>query len=89
MSSLDIYAVVLAAIVGAAAQSATGFGVALPLAPVAFALLSPANAVITVVSASLMHNILVLATRHRRLAIRTRDAVLSSPLTSPVSPSEP
>jgi uncharacterized membrane protein YfcA len=76
MSALETSALVLAAIIGAAAQSATGFGVALPVAPVAFALLSPADAVITVATASLMHNILVLATRHRRLAIRAGDAAL-------------
>jgi uncharacterized membrane protein YfcA len=76
MSALDILSLTLAAIVGSAAQSATGFGVALPVAPIAFALVSPADAVITVAAASLMHNILVLATRHRRLTIRTGDAAL-------------
>lgn len=76
MSTLDIVSLALAAIIGSAAQSATGFGVALPVAPVAFALLSPADAVITVATASLMHNLLVLATRRRRLAIRTADAAL-------------
>lgn len=76
MSTLDIVSLALAAILGSAAQSATGFGVALPVAPVAFALLSPADAVITVATTSLMHNLLVLSTRHRRLAVRTADAAL-------------
>jgi uncharacterized membrane protein YfcA len=72
----DLLALGLVATVGSAAQSATGFGVALPLAPVAFALLSPANAVLAVAAASLMHNVLVLATRNRRLAVRAGDAAL-------------
>jgi uncharacterized protein len=76
MSALGILSLALTAILGSAAQSATGFGVALPVAPVAFALLSPADAVITVATASLIHNLLVLATRHRRLAIRVGDAAL-------------
>lgn len=76
MSAPDLLALALVTTLGSAAQSATGFGVALPLAPVAFALLSPRNAVLTVAAASLMHNLLVLGTRHRRLAIRAGDAVL-------------
>ena len=76
MSTAEIIALALAAILGSAAQSATGFGVALPVAPVAFALLSPADAVLTVAAASLMHNLLVLATRRRRLAIRAADTAL-------------
>lgn len=76
MSALGVLSLAVAAILGSAAQSATGFGVALPVAPIAFALLTPADAVITVATASLMHNLLVLATRHRRLAIRIGDAAL-------------
>jgi uncharacterized membrane protein YfcA len=72
----DIIAIALVAVVGSAAQSATGFGVALPLAPVAFALLSPADAVLAVATASLMHNVLVLTTRHGTLAIRKRESVI-------------
>lgn len=76
MPAPDILALALVAILGSAAQSATGFGVALPVAPVAFALLSPPDAVLTVAAASLMQNLLVLGTRHRRLELRTRDATL-------------
>jgi uncharacterized protein len=76
VSAPELLALALVTTLGSAAQSATGFGVALPLSPVAFALLSPPDAVLTVATASLMHNVLVLATRHRRLAIRTGDAVL-------------
>jgi uncharacterized membrane protein YfcA len=76
MSAVEILSLALVAVVGSAAQSATGFGVALPVAPAAFALMSPADAVLTVASASLMHNLLVLVTRHRRLAVRSADAAL-------------
>jgi uncharacterized membrane protein YfcA len=76
MTGPDIAALGLAALVGSATQSATGFGVALPLSPVAFALLSPRDAVLTVAAASLMNNVLVLATRHKRLAARAGDAAL-------------
>lgn len=76
MSAPELAALGLVALLGSAAQSATGFGVALPLSPVAFALLSPPDAVLTVAAASLMNNLLVLLTRHRRLAIRGSDAVL-------------
>src|SRR4051812_15355196 len=40
MSAPDILALALVAILGSAAQSATGFGVALPVAPVAFVALT-------------------------------------------------
>jgi uncharacterized protein len=46
------------------------------VAPVAFALLSPADAVLTVAASSLMHNVLVVTTRHRRLETRTADSAL-------------
>jgi uncharacterized membrane protein YfcA len=76
MSGPEIVAFALVAILGSAAQSATGFGVALPVSPLAFALLSPADAILTVAASSLMHNLLVLATRHRRLATRIGDTGL-------------
>jgi uncharacterized membrane protein YfcA len=76
MSAPEILSLALVAIFGSAAQSATGFGVALPIAPAAFALMSPADAVLSVAAASLINNLLVLITRHRRLAIRTSDAAL-------------
>jgi uncharacterized membrane protein YfcA len=76
MPAPDLLALSLAALVGSGAQSATGFGVALPLSPVAFALVPPADAVLIVAAASLMNNLLVLATRHRRLALQGRDAAL-------------
>ncbi|MGZ6623653.1 MAG: sulfite exporter TauE/SafE family protein [Solirubrobacteraceae bacterium] len=76
MSAPEVLALALATVVGSAAQSAAGFGLSLPLGPVAFALLSPPDAVLTVAVGSLMHNVLVLTTRHRRLAIRTGDAIL-------------
>jgi uncharacterized membrane protein YfcA len=72
----DLLALALVATLGAAAQTATGFGVALPIAPVAFALLSPADAVIVIAGAGLLHNVLVVATRHRRLQVRTGDGAL-------------
>jgi len=65
-----------AAVVGSAAQSATGFGVALPISPVAFALLRPADAVLVVASSSLINNLLILATRRRALRLRRGDATL-------------
>lgn len=76
MTALQLLAIALVGVLGSAAQSATGFGVALPLSPVAFALVSPADAVLTVAAGSLMQNLLVLGTRHRRLAIRRKDAIL-------------
>jgi uncharacterized membrane protein YfcA len=73
----------LVCVLGSAAQSATGFGVALPLSPVAFALMSPADAVLTVAAGSLMQNLLVLGTRRRRLAIRKGDAAVLIALAIP------
>jgi hypothetical protein len=72
----ELAALALAALVGSAAQSATGFGVALPVSPVAFALLNPADAVLTVEAVGLAQTVLVLLTRHRRLDVRLADAVL-------------
>jgi hypothetical protein len=76
VSAADVLALAVAAVLGSAAQSATGFGVALPVAPVAFALLDPADAVLTVAAAALMQNVLVLVTRRRQLAVRRADAAL-------------
>jgi uncharacterized membrane protein YfcA len=76
MTAPEVTAIALTALVGSAAQSATGFGVALALAPVAFALLKPADAVLTVAAVSLGHNVLVLGTRRRALDVRLVDAGL-------------
>jgi uncharacterized membrane protein YfcA len=76
VSAVELAALALAAYVGGAAQSATGFGVVLPLAPLLFALEDPPDAVLTIAIAALAHNVLVLATRHRRLELRRRDAAL-------------
>ena len=76
MTAPDLAALALAALVGSAAQSATGFGVALTVSPVSFALLKPADAVLTVAAASLAQNVLVLLTRRRRLDLRLADAAL-------------
>jgi uncharacterized membrane protein YfcA len=76
MPAGELIVLALVAVVGSAAQSATGFGFALPLAPVAFAFLSPPDAVLAVAAAAVMHNALVLTTRRRRLEIRGPDAAL-------------
>ena len=73
---LQLVALALAALVGGAAQSATGFGVVLPLAPVMFALEDPPDAVLTIAIIALAHNMLIIATRRRALALRRRDAAL-------------
>ena len=65
-----------AAIFGSAAQSATGYGVALPVAPVAFAMLSPADAALTVTAGSVMYCVLAVATRRGRLDVRGADTAL-------------
>jgi uncharacterized membrane protein YfcA len=76
MTAPDVAALALAALIGSAAQSATGFGVALTVAPVTFAVLKPTDAVLTVAAISLTQNLLVLLTRHRRLHVRLADAGL-------------
>ena len=76
VSALELLALAVVAVLGSAAQSATGFGVALPVAPVAFALLAPPDAVLAVAAAGLMHNVLVIGTGRHRLAVRTADATL-------------
>ncbi len=64
----------LAVLVGAALQSATGFGFALVSAPILFALVGPSAAVTTGVLLALVVNLLTLATERRRPAVLTREA---------------
>ncbi|MDP2711304.1 MAG: sulfite exporter TauE/SafE family protein [Solirubrobacteraceae bacterium] len=64
----------LAVFVGAALQSATGFGYALVAAPILFALLGPQQAVTAGVLLGLLLNLLTLATERRRPAVLGRDA---------------
>ena len=65
----------LAVLVGAALQSATGFGFALVAAPILFALLGAQEAVSAGVLLALLLNGLTLATERRRPAVLWRDAV--------------
>lgn len=76
MTGLELAAIAAAAVIGAAAQSATGFGVALPLAPVLFAVAEPTDAVLMVLVGALGHNLLVLATRRRHLDLRRSDVAV-------------
>ena len=76
MTGLELAAVAAAALMGATAQSATGFGVALPLAPVLFAVAEPPDAVLMVLVGALGHNLLVLVTRHRHLDARRGDVAV-------------
>jgi uncharacterized membrane protein YfcA len=66
---------VLALFVGAALQSATGFGFALVSAPILFALLGPREAVTAGAIVGILLNSLTLATEHRRPQVLVRDAV--------------
>ena len=66
----------LALFVGAALQSATGFGFALVSAPILFALLGPQEAVTAGVVVGLLLNSLTLATEGRRPQVLGRDAVM-------------
>lgn len=68
-------AAALALFLGAALQSATGFGFALVSAPVLFALLGPQEAVSTGVLVALALNGFTLATERRRPQVLGRDAV--------------
>ena len=54
----------LAALVGAAVQSATGFGFALVLSPALFAVMEPAEAVTVLLALGVALNLLVLLERH-------------------------
>jgi len=76
LTAPDLAALALAGLVGSAAQSATGFGLALTVAPVSFALLRPADAVLTVAAVSLTQNALVLLSRRRRLDVLLVDTGL-------------
>ena len=76
MTGLELGAIAAAATIGATAQSATGFGVALPLAPVLCAVAHPPDAVLMVLVGALTHNLLVLVTRHRHLDLRRGDATV-------------
>jgi uncharacterized protein len=63
-----------AVLLGAALQSATGFGFALVAAPILFALLGPREAVTAGALLALLANALTLATERRRPAVLVRDA---------------
>jgi uncharacterized membrane protein YfcA len=65
----------LALFVGAALQSATGFGFALVSAPILFALLGPHEAVTAGFITAILLNSLTLATERRRPEVLVRDAV--------------
>ena len=67
---------VLAVFVGAALQSATGFGFSLVAAPILFAVLGPVEAVSAGVLLGLLVNGLTLATERRRPVVRKDAAVL-------------
>jgi uncharacterized membrane protein YfcA len=64
----------LAVLVGAALQSATGFGFSLVAAPILFAVLGPQEAVSAGVPLALLLNGLTLATERRRPVVRGHDA---------------
>ena len=66
----------LALFIGAALQSATGFGFALVSAPILFALLGPQEAVTAGVIVGFLLNSLTLATERRRPQVLGREAVL-------------
>ncbi len=70
-----VAAAALALFVGAALQSATGFGFALVTAPILFALFGPREAVTTGFVLAIMLNSLTLATERRRPQVLVRDAV--------------
>ena len=65
-----------AVFLGAALQSATGFGFALVAAPILFALLGPQQAVTAGVLLGLLLNVLTLTTERRRPQVLGRDAAL-------------
>jgi uncharacterized membrane protein YfcA len=66
----------LALFVGAALQSATGFGFALVSAPILFALLGPREAVTAGIVVAILLNALTLAGENRRPQVLVRDATL-------------
>ena len=73
---MTVAAAALALFVGAALQSATGFGFALVSAPILFALLGPREAVTAGVLVALVLNGLTLAGERRRPQVLGRDALL-------------
>ncbi|HEV2786864.1 MAG TPA: sulfite exporter TauE/SafE family protein, partial [Solirubrobacteraceae bacterium] len=72
---MTIAGAALALFLGAALQSATGFGFALVSAPVLFALIGPQEAVTAGVLVALVPNTLTLAGERRRPQVLVRDAV--------------
>ena len=72
---MTVAAAALALFVGAALQSATGFGFALVSAPILFALLGPREAVTAGFIVAILLNSLTLATERRRPQVLVRDAV--------------
>lgn len=72
---MTVAGAVLALFVGAALQSATGFGFALVSAPILFALLGPREAVTAGAIVAILLNSLTLATERRRPQVLVRDAV--------------
>jgi len=72
---MTVAAAALALFVGAALQSATGFGFALVSAPILFALLGPKEAVTAGIVVAILLNSLTLATERRRPQVLVRDAV--------------
>ncbi len=70
---LSVLAVSLAVLVGAALQSATGFGFALVSAPVLFAVFSPGEALTTLVLLAGMLSMLVLFGERRDVSVRRSD----------------
>jgi uncharacterized membrane protein YfcA len=73
---VTVVAAALALFVGAALQSATGFGFALVSAPILFALLGPREAVTAGIVVAIMLNSLTLATERRRPQVLVRDALV-------------
>jgi uncharacterized protein len=76
MSTLVFLAILWLAVIGSAAQSATGFGLALLVAPIFVAFLAPESAVLGIAIVSLIHNLLVVGSRHKRLLIRRKQFIL-------------
>ena len=71
---MDVALAALAVFIGAALQSATGFGFSLVAAPILFAVLGPQEAVSAGVLFGLLLNGLTLATERRRPVVLGRDA---------------
>ncbi|MBA2256714.1 MAG: sulfite exporter TauE/SafE family protein, partial [Thermoleophilaceae bacterium] len=66
----------VAAFLGATLQSATGFGFALVLGPALIAVLTPAEALTTLLVLSASLNLLMLFSERRRRSIRWSDVLL-------------